>query len=199
MPSIWRYFKQLFREAEQSTPANPAVHEWITRSEEEKADYEHWKNTLDKRRLTDWLNDQYATYQVLPQETDEAIDFLDTPSSKGFVVYFLKTGYSKEETGYLFDYLKEQVLKLGYKTQLSDTRTYNRPDWVETVERHYLKPRKGLKKEEKIDQLFGNITIEREFRDENIHNLRLSATAYNDRLYAPPQPFKELMQGILTE
>lgn len=197
MPDLWNYFKNLFRQAENSSPSQPLIHELIVRSPEEKADYDQWKSTLVCRRLKDWLNDQYAIFQVLPEDIDEALDFLNTPSSKGFVIHFNKTRYSKREVVHFFDYLKEQVLALSYKTQVSDLRTYQRPAWVETVQRHYLKPRSGQDEAGKFKQRFGNVLIELVLRDEQVHHLRFRATAYNDHLYQDAEEFKSLMMGIL--
>lgn len=198
MPEFWNYIKNLFKTAEESSPSNPVVHELIKRSEEEKADYDHWKNTLVRRRLTDWLIDQYAIYQVLPEDIDEALDFLDTPSSKGFVIHFNKTRYSVRDVTHFFDYLKERVRVLNYRTQISDTRTYHRADWVETVQRHYLKPRPNFQEGEKMDQAYGNVMIELELRNDRVQNLRFRATSYQDRLFNDALEFKELMQEVLA-
>lgn len=198
MSNLWKYIKDLFNSAEDSSPSKPLFHELIHRSEEEKADYEHWKRTLVRRRLTGWLTDQYAIYQVLPKDIDEALDFLDTPSSKGFVIHFSQTRYSLRDVTHFFDYLKEQVRQLGYRSQISDSRTYHRSDWVETVQRHYLKPRPKFTEGEKMSQAYGNIMIELELRNEQVHNLRFRATSYQDRTFYEALGFKELMQEILT-
>jgi hypothetical protein len=202
MDNIWTYFKSLFAKAEESSPSKPLIHELIERSDSEADDYQRWKNTLVCRRLMDWLDNQYAVYRILPQDVDEGLDFLDTPSSKGFVVHFHQTRYSRRDATHFFDYLKEQVLGLGYRPQISDTRTYNRASWVETVERHYLKPRTHFPVEEemggKIDQKFGNILIELELRNDQAYNLRFRATSYNDRLYEEAEDFQELMKEVLA-
>jgi len=202
MDNIWNYFKNLFNKAEESSPSQPLIHEMIQRSETERADYQRWKNTLVCRRLLDWLNDQYAIYRVAPEDIGEALDFLDTPSSKGFVIHFHKTRYSKRDATHFFDFLKEQVLALEYRPQISDLRTYNRNNWVETVERHYLKPGPTLRKQQQADgrflQKYGNITIELELRNEQVFNLRFRATSYKDSLFNEPQEFKELMQQIMV-
>ena len=201
MENIWKYFKNLFHKAEESSPSQPLIHEMIQRSETERADYQRWKNTLVCRRLMDWLNGQYAIYRTAPKDIDEALDFLDTPSSKGFVIHFHKTRYSKRDVTHFFDFLKEQVLALEYRSQISDLRTYNRSNWVETVERHYLKPGSRLRKEQQESgrflQKFGNIMIELELRNEQVFNLRFRATSYKDSLFEEPQEFKELMQQIM--
>lgn len=197
MDKLWSYFKNMFRQAEESSPSQPLIHEMISRSEEEKQDYERWKNTLVCRRLKDWLSDQYAIYQVLPHDIDEALDFLNTPASKGFVIHLHKTRYSLRDMRHFLDFLKEQVLAVGYRTQISDARTYQRPHWVESIERHYLKPRANKSADSTFSQAYGNIMIELELRNDQLHYLRFRATAYQDRLFEEAKDFKELMQVIL--
>ncbi|MFK7934249.1 MAG: hypothetical protein AB8G22_12120 [Saprospiraceae bacterium] len=195
--SFWQNIKNLFQAAEESSPTEPVLHSVIERNTKEKEDYEFWKATLVRRRLTDWLSDQYAIYRVVPDNVDEALDFLDTPSKKGFVIHFYKTQYSKRDTIHFLDYFKEQVKALNYRSQLSDTRTFNRKDWVETIERHYLKPRTNFDPAEKLDQRYGNIMVELELRDDKPYRLKFSATSYQDHLFKDADDFKELMQMVL--
>jgi hypothetical protein len=198
MPEFWDYIKGIFKSSEESSPSNPVEHQLIERTEEEKKDYDFWKNTLIRRRLQDWLSNQYAIYSVAPDNIDDALDFLNTPSSKGFVVHFHKTQYSQRDVTHFFDFLKEKVLELDYRPQISDTRTYSRASWVETIQRHYLKPRPFVKNEGKFRQLFGNVMIEMEFRNEQVHNLRFRATSYNDHLYQEAKEFRLLMQQLVV-
>ena len=197
MAGIWDYIRNIFQEAEDSSPSNPAIHALIERSQEEQESYRQWLESLIRRRLVDWLDNQYAIYRVAPDDIDEAMDFLHTPSSKGFVIHFYKTNYTRREVTHFFDYLKDQVRALNYKSQISDTRTYNREKWVETVERHYLKPRPNFEKGAKVAQRFGNITIKMVLRDDQIYQLKLQATSYHDHQYQEAEEFKDLMQSIL--
>ena len=193
--SFWDQITNLFREAEESTSSAPAVHELIERDEEELTDYARWRETLGSRRLLDWLQDQYAVHRGNGR-TDEAIGFLETASTKGFVIYFHQTNYTRREINHFFHYLKERVQTLDYRSDISDRRVFSRRDWVETQERHYLKPRKNYVEGELINQAFGNITIEFELRDDRPHNLRLRATVYQDALYREAESFRALMMAL---
>ncbi|MEL6866735.1 MAG: hypothetical protein AAFP19_20095 [Bacteroidota bacterium] len=200
MADFWQYLKNIFQSAEQSSPNQPVIHESLERSEEEQAGFVRWKKTLAKKRLLDWLNGEYVRFLINPKEIDEAIDFLQTPSSKGFVIHFNKTRYPQQEVIYFFDYLKERVLDIPYRTYLSDLRTYNRPKWVETVQRHYLKPPSQLRQypaPKQMDQRYGNITIELLLRNDKVHQLKFQATSYRDHLYQKAEGFKGLMQELL--
>ena len=200
MASFWNKITALFDAAAESSPSAPAVHEMIERDAETLADYEQWKKTLARRRLFDWITDQYARF-LSKHPTDGGISFLDTASSKGFVIHFNELQYGPREIHHFFHYLKERVLTLNYRTQISDRRIFSRRDWVETQERHYLKPRTRKQRNRPIergglDQQFGNITIELELRNDRPWNLRLRATTYQDALYGAPESFRALLMAL---
>lgn len=195
--AFWDNIADLFRQAEESTPARPAIHELIVRSPAEIADYERWKHTHNSRRLLDWLNKQFALH-LEERPIDKGLGFLDTDSSKGFVIYLQELNYSKVDMLHFFDFLKERILTLNYRSDISDRRLFSRKDWVETQERHYLKPRINLD-EHPIQQQFGNITIQLEMRDDVVHNLRLRATVYNDSMFEEAASFRALMMALEGE
>lgn len=199
MSGFWQRLLNLEKAVKESSPSQPAIHELIQRSEEELADYEQWKSLFILKRLLSWLEDQYTTYRQKRASNDQSIDFLKLPSSQGFILYFHRTNYSLREATFLFDYFKERVKTLNYRTQISDTRTYSRNQWVERVEKHYLKPRLDYAEGEKMNQQFGNITIELEVRNDEVHNLRLRATHYQDFNFTPVQDFNDLMKVLLDQ
>lgn len=191
---FWDSIANIFRQAEASSASAPTIHELIERTPEEIADYDRWDRTAGSRRLLDWLTEQYtASRNGGPQ--DEAMGFLDTNSSKGFVIYVTKTNYSREEMTHFFDFLKAKVLTLNYRPAISDRRIFPRRDWVETQERHYLKPIVDLTSPP-VDQGFGNIMIELELRNDVPHNLRLRATVYNDSMYREAGSFRGLVEFL---
>ncbi|TXF87740.1 hypothetical protein FUA23_17570 [Neolewinella aurantiaca] len=192
--TFWDQIKKIFAEADSSSPSSPTIHELIQRSEEDLAAYGYWKSTAAPRRLLDWLSTQY-TRSKDGLTTDNTIGFLDTQSSKGFVMYFREMNYNREEITHFFHYLKERVLTLNYRSDISDRRIFPRNDWIETQERHYLKPNTTFS-EVKMDQAFGNIMIEFELRNELPHNLRLRATVYNDALYEAGGSFGGLVMAL---
>ncbi len=189
----------MFTQVEESSASNPAEHEVLRRSEEEKADFDRWCRTLVRRRLMDWLMHQYATFLVRPDDLDEAIDFLDLPASKGFVIHLHQTGYSARDARHLMDYLCERVRQAGYRRQLADRRVFQRDGVIEEVERYYLKPAPGRGSEGKFAQRFGNVLIQLLWRDGKLHHLTFQANTYNDHLFEAPEAFKGLMQALATE
>lgn len=195
---VWDFFKNFFQEAEQSSASQPIFRGQLERSPEENIAFETWEGDLVNRRIIGFLAEGYATYQSSPSHVDRALTFLNTPSSKGFAIHFSQTDYSLQDAKHLLDLLKQKVQALNYRSQHSDSRTWSEKDWVQTVERYYLKPRQTWAEGQKIDQRFGNITIELTLRNDPPHLLTFRATSYADRLYAEPADFHELMQALLA-
>ena len=196
MYGLWKYIRSMFAQAANSTPTQPFIHELIERSQEEKASLKLWKDMHVCRKLLDWVQHQYLLYCSLPEENDDWIDFLHTPSSRGFVLHFYKTNYVRQEVLQLFDLFKERVLGTGYRTQISDRRIYQHHDWMETTERHYLKPKPEFGAPGKVRQRYGNITILLILRDDKPYQLKFQATTYRDHLFLDPDDFAELMQQL---
>lgn len=199
---LWQYMKDLFKAEQESSSIKPYIQEPLEREEEEVESYDLWKRTLAKRRVLDWLNMQYANFVMSGEaELDKTIDFLNTPSAKGFVIHFDEQLHNRKDFIHLFDYLQERVLEMNYKKYMSDTRTYNKTrndnTWVETIQRHYLKPRFKVLEDNTFDQRFGNIKIELLLRNDKIRNLQFSATRYSDRNYTEGNTFNDLMRELL--
>jgi hypothetical protein len=199
MSDIWDYFKNFFREAADSSASRPIFNEVLERSGAERSAFEAWKGTLPFRRLHDLLAEQYAMLQSNPAGLDPALTFLQTDSSNGFALHFDRLDFQRQDASHFFDLLKEKTLALGYHAQVSSVRTWSEKDWVQAVERHYLKPnRLPAAEDQKLEQRFGNVTIELAFRNDRPHLLTYRATHYADRLYYEPHDFHELMQALLA-
>ena len=199
MTNIWQQIRELFKVAEESSPSQPVIHKLIVRSEAEQQDYDFWKDTLVCKQLMNWVHDQYAIYLVDEHATDGGIAFLNTPSSNGFMVYFHKTQYSKRDAVHFLDYLKNCVqASLNYRKQISDTRTYNRPNWVESTQKHYLKPRLNFASVGDFEQQYGNILIELVFRNDKPYQLKFQTTIYHDRKFKTAGTFQDLMQAVFA-
>ncbi len=196
MVNLWDYFKDFFREAENSSPSRPIFNEVLERSDEEKAAYENWKDSLPCRRLFDLLAAQYAIYQSNPAGVDPAVTFLQSGSSNGFALHLDLLDFTRQDASHFLDLLREKMLVMTYRPQLSNVRTWSEKDWVQAVERHFLQPKKIWEEGKVTDQFFGNVTIELTLRNDRPHLLTFRATAYADRLYAPARNFHELMQAI---
>lgn len=195
--SFWDRIKQVLGGAEPKPKrvAEPYLHELIKRSPKDEQDYEHWKHAEGYEEPLHWIYRQYTSHRFKPDENSLTIDFLDTPSAKGFVLHWKTAPWPHREAMFVFDYLKERVKALGYRTYVSDMRLYNRPEWIETVERHYLKPPPSFMADT-FEQSYGNITIELTYRDAEAVQLRFSTLIFKDRNYKKAGDFGELLRRL---
>jgi len=198
MRSIWRKLRQWGREEQASSSSHPFVHEVITRSDAEQEAYRRWRQSPVCRLLIEWINRQYQLFLLQPEQIDDSISFLQTPSSNGFVIHFSTLNYTAAEAMYTFDLFKERILEsLQYKPSLSDVRKFRKSGTVEEVQRYYLKPRIQIQDGQKINQQFGNVTIEYIARDDRPYQLKISATRYSDRMYTEGRDFGGLFEVLV--
>ena len=215
----WEQIKGVFAGAEASTASEPVTHEVLTRHRDRREDYTRWREGVVARRMRAWLREAYEHYLTHGKPPSRAVDFLDTSSSKGFVVHFDELQYSREEAEYFQLLLRERVLapvtlpdgssEKRYRTQVADSKTYAKAGATERTDRYYLKPRLVLHEDPAIaaapnghtagqfGQGFGNVLIELVIRNDKPYRLRFSATIYHDRVYQEAESFGALMGVVL--
>ncbi len=172
----------------------PFVQEIIERSDKEIEAYQYWKVDDKKDHFISFLLGQINN----PSKSD--LLRLNSPKSQGFILKYeiVEATTDFAEFRYLFDYLKEQVLKLNYVSYVSDVKNFVRKSHVETIERHYMKPRFSYDETTGLaDQQYGNVLIEHLLHDEQSIRIKFICNIYNDRKWTKPLSFMELLQHIL--
>lgn len=193
------FFKHLFKTQENNNP--PVLHKPVIRTDAQKHGYEVWKLNDHKDYIVGFLHKQFETYWQEQQATlaDELL-ILNTPQSMGFIYAYQPIQTGSTEFKYLFDYLKERVVQLNYKVYMSDVKSFARNSYEETVERHYLKPRFTWPFEgERVNQLYGNITIELLLHNDLPLQIKFVCQPYSDHKYASPLSFRDLTAMLLMQ
>ena len=220
MGSWWDQIRGVFATAEASSPNEPVLHEVLTRHRDRKEAFARWRAGVVARGMREWLGEAYAYYLRHDAPPSRAIDFLDTASSKGFVIHFGELNYSLEEAEMFQLLLRERVLapvpqpdgttEKRYRTQVADAKAYSRAGATERTDRYYLKPRLVPHADpaianapdghtaDQFGQGFGNVLIELVSRNDAPYRLRFSATIYHDRVYQKAESFGALMEQILA-
>lgn len=170
------------------------VHENIKRSPAEQKSYQRWKESGEgKRRLEQLIN--AWTFTRMQLRSDWMIHIHESPYSNGLALDY--TGMlSTEEFRYLFDFLKECVIRLNYRPNGSDRRIIQQAGHLEIREMHYLKPYPGTNPEV-ANQRYGNIHIQLVSFDEKPQYLKLMANVYQDRLFTEAVNFEDFMHALL--
>lgn len=161
--------------------------------------------------LRHWLaGDEHASLigqlrQVCLQESGHNLDVLlsvrhvVSRGSEGFLLSLNDDAQISPKTcRFLLDHFRDNVQAVGYVCHQSDVRRRVRDNFVETIERHFLKPRFSFNEElQLLDQKFGNITIEYSERDETPFDLKFYTHTHNDRRYSEPLQFDDLVNFVL--
>jgi len=196
-------FKKLFPKRNKMIPL---IKENLQRSEKDELEFQIWSSSSDAKY---WFARIYESYRLkrqgLPSQ-DIDVHLFASAASNGIAITYTNAMSSKQFR-FLFDKLKESILELSYSYKLytSDRAHYERTNYVETIEKHYLKPVYGttkeieneLKTDGKLPQFYGNILIEYIQIDGEPSFIRLLANIYSDRLFLDALPFEELVEKIL--
>jgi hypothetical protein len=192
---LLRWFKSLWGTSKSSDVALPPTQPRQEALERQDAYPSLWRAWTASERPALWVDRLRCAFNMYRAELDpedEGIDFLCFRSSRGFILYLQNEDLLPEEGGFLMDLLRDKVLAAGYRQAHADRVIY--PDYV--LEKHYLKPPLNRNFDRPAPQLFGNITIELQYRQQRPVNLKLVTTSYEDRHYAPALPFAELMESL---
>ncbi len=184
--------------------ALPLIEEEIKRNEAYKSAYFRWVNEGKYRWLTQKI---YQGYELKKKNetADLQIHILKSSGANGFAVTYSLL-MDEKEMQYLFDLLRDKVLNMGYKLYNSNRRIFDRAQYVETIEKHYLKPptpkiepqnENQADTRQLFDQRYGNILIEYISIDEKPSFLRLMTHYYSDFIYSPVLSFDKLMDELL--
>lgn len=189
------FFDQVYRKL--FPPKNPSqkslVHEVITRGDSYSKAYNLWKHSIPRKDLVSAIGNSYQLKEK-GMVGDPDVHILDTQYSNGFAISY-NPSLDKREFQFLFDWLAEKIEALGYNRATSDLIISEKPTYVESKEKHYLKPK--LSDETPINQRFGNILIEYITIDDTPSYLKLVANIYSDRMYKKPEKFSKLAEYLL--
>ncbi|MEH0157055.1 hypothetical protein V6R21_23240 [Limibacter armeniacum] len=193
-----KIIKKLFPDGEnQSTPSKlPVVTEQLKRSVKEQQHYKAWLYSEQHIGMTEKFSNAYWK-KVNEIDSDIKAVVLDTPYSRGFA-FFPHQSISDSDFRNFFDFLRDRMLEIGYRNNISDRRIFDRGSYVEAVEKHYLKPTVSYNELKQADQRYGNVLIELKSRDDKVTLLTLQSNIYAGRQYKEPLSFADLAGRLLT-
>ncbi|MEX0882171.1 MAG: hypothetical protein WDZ72_01735 [Cyclobacteriaceae bacterium] len=124
------------------------------------------------------------------------IHLLNTPYANGFAISF-QNPLSEKIFSNLFFGFGQRMLDLGYKKVSLDRKMQDYHTQVKTTEKLYFKP--PFHHEPitgKMDQLFGNVSIENVYLNKTPNYLKVLVTVYADHQYYDARPFDQYMDQL---
>ncbi|HKK39042.1 MAG TPA: hypothetical protein VJ949_06475 [Cryomorphaceae bacterium] len=191
-----RMLKKLFGEKEESSQEEMApVKEKLTRGEKFLFEFQEWKDSNRSAAVLSRLSSLH--HDVRNGRETDLLHIHKTPQANGFF-FDQRTGVEAEEFSFVLDHFKERALEEGYTIYTSEKRYQEKSDYVQEVERHYLKPTIDPSMETPIDQRYGNILLEYVAYNNNPAYLKVMVSCYSDRNYTEALDFQVLAAKLFS-
>lgn len=186
------FFNQIYDKLFSKNKEQVLSKEVLERTEREQLEYHEWTESDPAKYLLNRIKRAYY-FKKTNIKDEIIIDILNTPYAKGMAVSNLPDA-DKKTYQLLMDHFKTRVLEQGYRQSGSNRKVQNKPNWVETSERYYLKP--PIQTEIPINQYYGNVHLELVLHDDRPHIFKLQANVYSDSLYEDAYDFEDLVAKI---
>lgn len=176
-------------------PSKPFLHEVLQRDAQYNTAFQEWMLT---QRYDD-VKQLLHQYFILNDDTgiNTTLERTQHNGSNGVRITYTPAYFEKQELQFMADAWKKILLQQQYKTYISDIRHFLRNDFVEIVERHYMKPKLQITDNPVLDQLYGNVIIENRMINETPFDLHLQVHYYTGRNYSPAISFESLLEILL--
>lgn len=197
------YFDKLFGKLfpHKDSDKAPDVHEVLKRSQHMQQQYGSWKDSEARHALIEEIAKAYY-YKKTSISSDIDVHLFNTAYANGFAIsYHNKIGSKPFQ--YLADYFRDKVLEMGYRLVNADRRIMDRENYVESIEKYYLKPPLSAEdlaqKAVQNNQMFGNIVIEHVLIDNQPSYLKILANIYSDRQFQEAHSYDDFVSALFHQ
>ncbi|WP_194777129.1 hypothetical protein [Pararhodonellum marinum] len=157
-----------------------------------------WSEGNEGRSL---MEKAYQNYQLKKANIngEPEVHILNSPYANGFAISFAKP-FTEETFSLLFFAFGQRILDLGYERVSLDRKIQEIPEAVKITEKQYFKPPiANIDFTQKIDQIFGNISIEKVAVNHESSFLKVLVTVYSDHLYKEAMPFDKFIEALFQK
>jgi hypothetical protein len=184
--------QKLFPKAQAPHLPKVLLNEVLKRNDAYRKAYFDWLNSGDYQALASQIQEAYWKKRA-KEESPWQVHLLQMPQANGFAVTYSSL-VSPKVFQYFFDFLKDRVLNMDYYLANADKKMIDKGDYVESVEKYYLKPNFDAQNtEQPFEQRYGNIAIDYILVNEQPSYIKLTASIYSDRLFTKAASFDELI------
>ena len=154
-----------------------------------------WIASEEGKSLMNLIQKNYH-FKTSGMNANPEVHILNSPYANGFAVSYDST-FDQKSFSQLFFAFGQRMLDLGYQKISLDRKIEEVNDIVRTTEKQYFKPPlSNVDLSKKIDQLYGNVSIEKISVDEQPSYLKVLVTIYSDHLYLKARPFEQFMDDL---
>lgn len=162
---------------------------------------------VEKESIVDWMSSPEGknTFALIAKNYHfktsgmnslPEVHILKSPYANGFAVSFDEP-LTKETFSKLFFAIGRRIVDLGYSRVSLDRKIEEVNDKVRTTEKQYYKPPlSNADFSKKIDQIYGNVSVEKVSINDTPSYLKVLVTVYSDHLYKDAGSFDEFIDNL---
>ncbi|MFD2202085.1 hypothetical protein [Shivajiella indica] len=127
------------------------------------------------------------------------VHILNSPYANGFAVSY-DIPFDEKTFSHIFFAFGRRMLDLGYRRVSLDRKIEEINEDVKTTEKQYFKPplsNAGFS--QKIDQLFGNVSIEKVSINDKPSFIKVLVTVYSDHMYQKALNFDQFIEELFEK
>lgn len=163
-------------------------------SEEDEEKIRQWRSSAEGKMAIALIKKNYSLTKAGIKEKPE-VHVLSSPYANGFAVTF-ENPMTEKTFSNLFFAFGQRMLDLGYYRVSMDRKLQDSADIVKTTEKQYFKPIFDTSAAQKMDQIFGNVSIEKVLINNKPSFLKVLVTVYSDQHYHDAQPFDQYIEKL---
>jgi len=191
---LFTFFKNIFlKPSTQSAEWRP-----LARTTAQQSLHSRW---VAQQVYRNWMGPFFKAYHFRKtgvQGQGLRVQLLQENGRQG-ALFFYDPSIGPGNFRHLFDFIGERVLALGYHVTTSDQRTLQHPRYVETIQKHFLKPQpKDCPQTGRCNQRFGNVTVDMVSINGQPGFIRFFSNPFNDSIFTPADTFDELMEAVFN-
>jgi len=176
---------------------SPISHkENFSQTDEEIEQVKKWMASPEGRMAFEVIAKAYRLQKTGLQDHPEIL-LLTSPYANGFAIVF-EPSLTEKTFSDLFFAFGLRMLDLGYYRVGMDRTIREEADWVRTIEKQYFKPSVPVVHSQKTEQIFGNVSIEKELVNNEPRFLKVLVTVYSDQQYLDARPFDQFIAALFN-
>lgn len=179
----------------------PTAGDWhpLVRTPGEQRVHARW---LEQRVYLNWAGPYFKAYHYrkadISCDRGMRVQLLHEYGRQGAVLFY-DPSMGPGNFRHFFEFLRDQVLALGYNLAAADQRTQQQERYIETVYKYFLKPQPtNCAQTGRCDQRFGNITVDLVAINGQPGFIRFLSNAFQDAIFTPGRSFDELLEATLN-
>lgn len=185
--------KKVFNNNEEQPKKRVRVQEKMNITEAFREGYHNWLQTDD---AVNWLGYMHKSIQLELNgiEGPKGIQCFKMDATRGFAI-LNKDRRSASDFSYLLHHFYTILNKSGYIAQRSGRVIEDQGAFVQTKEGYYMKPNPylGMGEGNKLNQLYGNTSLELTYADKEASFIKVVTTWYSDHMFDEALPHQQLL------